>query len=127
MPFSSMPCAWLRSLWVTLVLLLVSAGVAPAQSFWVPSDGGNWFTPSNWDAGITNANSAWARFGRTGNGSPIVTVDGLPTVGRITFGPTISSSNFAHTLSGGGITLNNGIVASIVERTLTDGDSVIQT
>lgn len=100
---------------------------ARGQTFWVPSAGGNWFDSPNWDAGVPNAAGAWGRFGRIGTGSQTVTVNGTATVGRLTFGPTFSSSNFAHTLSGGAISLNNNGSAAIIERTLTDGDSVIQT
>ena len=109
------------------LVLLATGSPASAQTLWVPSAGGNWFDGPNWNAGIPNGVSAWARFGITGTGSQTVTVNGTATVGRITFGPTINSSNFAHTLSGGGITLHNGGLASLIERTRTDGTSDIQT
>ena len=119
--------------WLLAALgLLAAPALAPAQTstFWIPQTGGNWFTPANWDNGLPNAPQAWARFGWGGPGSQTVNVDGTATVGRMTFGflsNESSTSEFVYTLSGGTIILDNGVSAALIERSKTDGDSVIQT
>jgi autotransporter-associated beta strand protein len=108
--------------------LLIDPPAAAQSTFWVPAAGGNWFTAANWSpATVPNDVQAWAQFGRTGTGSQTVTVDGSPIVGRLTFGLTNLTSDFSHTLSGGGITLNNFTPASIIERVNTTGAATVST
>jgi autotransporter-associated beta strand protein len=107
--------------------LLAAPCPAPAQTFWAPTNGGNWSVPANWSNGVPDAASAWAQFGRGGTGSQTVTVDGNFTVGRLTFEPGTGTSSYAWTLSGGGITLNNGTNPALIERAETDADQTVNT
>lgn len=111
-----------------LAAALLAAPPAPAQSFWEPTVGGNWFVGTNWSPdGVPNSTSAWAQFGRGGTGSQTVTVDGTATVGRLTFKPGTGTSSYAWTLSGGAFTLDNGVSAALIEKAETDADQTVNT
>jgi autotransporter-associated beta strand protein len=93
--------------------LLLTTSPASAQTFWTPAGSGNWFNAANWDQGIPNSAAAWAEFTdfKTGSQAHTITVDGAPTVGRMTF----KVSQFGYTFTGGGITLDNGFSAALIE------------
>lgn len=118
-----------RVTFVALFATLSASAPAVAQTFWVPETGGNWSLPANWDNGVPDGSAARAQFARGGTGSQVVTVDGSYTVGRIAFGLGAGSSvsNFGHTLSGGNLTLANGVEAALIEAGRNDAAQTIAT
>jgi hypothetical protein len=93
--------------------LFLTTSPASAQTFWTPGGSGNWFNAANWDQGIPNSAAAWAEFTdfKTGSQAHTITVDGTPTLGRMTF----KVSQFGYTFTGGEIVLNNGLSAALID------------